>query len=144
MAGNIEQRELWCQLSRSHVVVADTFAKEALHIKEHLPNLNLPLNNPWILILWWPVWHNMRQTQITTVSQILGPLFQAFLFDILKQMFYFLAMIYLPDMDQPKRWQFMTELKEQRLSQLIISNTQQWNWVKTPSKSHKSSHLYLL
>lgn len=43
MAGNAEQRELRCQLSSIHVVVAATFAKEALHIKEHLLNLNPPL-----------------------------------------------------------------------------------------------------
>lgn len=28
MAGNTEQRELWCQLSPSHVAVEATFAKE--------------------------------------------------------------------------------------------------------------------
>lgn len=43
MAGDAEQREPRCQLSLSHVVGAATFAKEALHIKEHLPNINLPL-----------------------------------------------------------------------------------------------------
>lgn len=43
MAGDTEQRQLCCQLRPSHVAVEVTFAKEALHIKEHLPNLHLLL-----------------------------------------------------------------------------------------------------
>ena len=89
--------------------------------------------NAWIQILWWPAWHDIRQTQKqqTTVSQILiwlfnirtlGPLFQGA--TVIRETTRF---IFQPRF---KSWCFAAELEKikQRGSQPTSSNIQRFVW----------------